>query len=1099
MNVSLRGARKQWMLLRAAVSMIVALALGASITAPAFAAGGQFGNLTGTVVDATTHAPIANAAVTAASPSGTYHATTDGRGFFSILGMNVDTYSVSVQAVGYEPFSTAGVPIFGDETENMGSLPLAKHLKTITHVVSTAGSAFQPTQTIDSYSVSGARITEAQGKAFNTNENQLLTSIPGVTMTNAGIPTIRGGAAHEVGYQYDGVPFTDPFGGFNASNNLVAGIGDVQVVEGAGDATQGGVGAGVINVIPKRGTYPGFASVDLEMGAPNFRHQAGFEWGWATPNGRFSNYLAFTGQRYDPYYGYHNTNLLQYGNAYAVNDVINNVFTDNFIYRFGKNMRQSLQVLYTNFSNISQAPSLQNQYYNYSPFSFAAPYSIPEPAQYAGTPWPTLGQLGTLLPGEPATAQNGPSYQWLGNNQTELLKFEYDNSLSENTYLALRYYNWDTMQYSDSDLSFNPITFGGGGYQATGGPTVGGSLELTQQVGTNLTLDLQGEYNVQHPIWDGPQPPYTVYADFSPAEMAQFEDWTSPSQCQYMNTTFGGDPFGVPLNCSTATGGYIYNYFTSKGQPVPRIPWYGIGFNKSYFQNFGAGLRVQYSPSDKLKLDVGVRDEGQNEHYNSQLALYGQGAPAPLNPFDVPPSFWTSSFLTPRELQPRGSIVYQFDRNDSLRFGYGRSAVFSIAQDAGTPLHLYGIKPYLNVPAPAGATCGNSQFQGYPGDPAGYNYTFPCQSYGAAYYWGLDQVADAPDAGNTQPAIYNNYDLTYQHLFRNGYGMKLTGFNKVGTNLPSFYILTQLPTGFIFSTNNEGFNKTTGAEFDLSTPQRAVGLSGYLSATYQNVLSSVPPLTQSETFVPAVPRASLNMHELYRAGYVSPFNLNIGATWALKDGLSFTPNLTYNIGYPFSAGNYAAECLSDCPAGANEVDALLPTIDFGPTVNNAVTNGINGIYGSAVSTRYADPANPGTITAPNIDATRGINQGNFTGAYLSHPNLFANLTVQWKRGQNTFGVAIDNIFGNAWISTVPSVNPYYQPVATGVSGPQTNYNDCALLGYAPGQFGCSSTIPTEAYAYKNGAYLLTNGNFTSGAALGPQVPTNFLFFYQRSI
>src|SRR5579871_2223443 len=54
-------------------------------TVPVYAAGGQAGNISGTIVDSATQAPISGATVTAAAPTGTYSAKTDARGFFTML------------------------------------------------------------------------------------------------------------------------------------------------------------------------------------------------------------------------------------------------------------------------------------------------------------------------------------------------------------------------------------------------------------------------------------------------------------------------------------------------------------------------------------------------------------------------------------------------------------------------------------------------------------------------------------------------------------------------------------------------------------------------------------------------------------------------------------------------------------------------------------------------------------------------------------------------------------------------------------------------------------------------------------------------------
>ncbi|MBV8490850.1 MAG: carboxypeptidase regulatory-like domain-containing protein, partial [Candidatus Eremiobacteraeota bacterium] len=322
--------------------------------APVLAAGGQYGNLTGSLSDATTKAPIAGAAVSAVSPSGRYSTVTDTHGRFSILQMVVDTYTVTVTAKGYETLSLPGQTLQGDQTTDIGPWLLNKSTpKTIAHVSARgSGGAFQPSNTIDSYTVTPAQQIQTTGKAFSTNENDLLLAVPGVTLTNAGTPTIRGGAAYEVGYQYDGVTFKEPFLGDNGSmgvnGSLFSGVSQVQVVAGAGDATQGGVGSGVINVIPERGSGPGTLNLDLEVGGPNFSHQFAGTYSWASINGMFSDFVSFNAQRYVPYYGYSNTPLNQYGNYFGISYSFNNQFSNNFVFKFGHQQNQSLQILYTN-------------------------------------------------------------------------------------------------------------------------------------------------------------------------------------------------------------------------------------------------------------------------------------------------------------------------------------------------------------------------------------------------------------------------------------------------------------------------------------------------------------------------------------------------------------------------------------------------------------------------------------------------------------------------------------------------------------------------------------------------------------------------------
>jgi hypothetical protein len=1090
--------------LRGLVAAMLAVAVLALSAPAAFAAGGTIGTLTGTVVDAASQAPISGATVTVTSPGQKYSTTTDGSGGFSIVGVSVDTYSITATAPGHETVVLPGVTVVGDQATSAGTIALQNRVSTIGRVQARSiSNAFQPNQTTDSYTINAAQIVQSTGKTYSTNENAALLSVPGVTLTNNSSPTstqvtIRGGASYEVGYQLDGVPFREPFLNGNGSFGLLNGIGNVQVVEGAADATQAGVGAGVINVVPQRGSGPGSGSIDLELGGPNLNHQYGVNYGFSTPDNRISDAFSYTGQYLAPYNGYSFTNQQQYGNYFATNAVKNDQIVNNFFFKFGKDLDQQIQVLYMNVSQqgwqgVTGAGGTYDPvanpnafvYYPYDQLTQGAEYGLSgyNPAQYAS--------LIGLTPGTPATNQPVPGPQQNFSNQTRFLKIEYDNNLSSNTYLALRYYNWDGLESSDNSYTIGAPQTGFPGLAAavtTGGQTTGTNLDIIHTFGPKLTVSLNGQYNVLEPVFDAYEPQLGILGLglnlgglANPATPA---DWLP-----------GGNVY------SAFCGATPYNGTGPLPSCDPRIPSWGIGYHGTIFQNWGTGIRFQYSPIVALKLDLGFRLEGQNQIWQSQVGTIGQNVPATgqcsgagsnycaavgvggtipiLSPFDVLNTSWTNQVLKPVVQEPRGAISYQIDPNDSVRFSYGRSAVFADAQTAGTPFGLQGLAPYQNLPAKAGSTCGTA-----------VTTTFACQSYAAQLYWNGDAV-EFPDAGNGLPALYSNFDASYNHLFSNGLGMRITPFFKNGTDLPTFFLLN--PVVGIFAVDNQGLNKTSGVEFDLTTRQKTQGFSGFFAATYQNVLTTTPPFTTAENEVPLVNIASLNLGDLYRAGYVSPASFRLGGVYNFKNGFSINGQLQANIGYPYSVGNTIAGILAD------GTSANIPQVDFGPGITGGSASLIGGSPGAAISTNYYDPAYPGSAQSPNIAATRGTNATPSNGGYLSHWNLDFALTLQYKWQRQTIGVQFQNLFGNGYANTVPAVSPWYQPVATGLSGPQTGYESC-VPQVGAGARGCQAIVPNDAQAFSNGAYLLTNGNFTAGApTIGPGAPTSIQVFYQLAL
>jgi hypothetical protein len=1014
---------------------------------PAFAAGGQTGNVQGTIVDAKTGLPVGGVVVNIVSPTGSAKVTTDSKGFFSVLGLNVDTYTISLQAKGYDDQSVTGVTVEGDQTVNLGTLKISKSLITIGTVRARApSSVFQPTQTTDQYTVSGNRILQTEGKAAATDETALVQAVPGVSLTNTDNITIRGGLRTEVGYQLDGVDFTEPFFSNNASNNRINGLGSVQVVEGAGDATQGNEGAGVVNLVPKRGTYPGTGLVDFEAGGPNFFHQFDIEYGFATANGRFSDYFSYNGQRDNPYNGYPGANAAGYNNFFAPSYEANDDLLNNFVFKFGHNNSQSLQILYET-RDLQQwgdygGVGLTSWYYN-DPANPIATFGF-TPAEYQRL----IGLNQGIQLGYSPTAP-----EQISSNPTRFLKFEYDNNLDPNTFLQLRYYNWETLQISQDNTgssSATPVSLGLGAYptwNSTGGPRVGGTLDLTHQFGSKNTITLSTKYETAHPIWDGDDPNALAFLLAATGQLADFLPTSACSGCGYLQKEFGG------------------NYAN-----VPRIPISGINYNGAWYQTFGIGLRWQYQPTNKLKFDLGAREDGQNQNFGiNPFNPYDNG-----NPSDVAPANLARKYLNPREVEPRAAVNYEIDRNDAVTFTYGRSTEFLNAQTSGTPGGMYNYQPFLNIPATdtaAAPACG-THFGGY----------FKCQNYAQQLYWLYDQNFDAPDLGGALPALYSNYDFSYQKQFAGGYAFKLTPFYRLGVDVPSFALVTSLAAGAaVFTANNQGISRTSGVEFGFNTPERPVGFSGFLSATYQNVLSTTPPLIGGEDSLPINGSGSLILGDVYRAGYVSPLVVRVGGEYKTHNGFRVSPVVEYDRGYPFNVGNTIAS--------GSEIDGVfqnIPQVNFGPGVTQIP--GFQAQTGTAVSTNYYDPSFSGTSQNPNIAATRGTPGTSSSGGALYKPNVFANLTLEYKLNRNTFGAQILNLGGNSYNNVIPIVNPYYQPVATGLSGPQTGVNP-----YAPATTGrqlsnAFANVPHDAYAYTNGAYLLI-----------PSRPLTYTIYYQLGL
>src|SRR5579872_2114139 len=252
--------------LRVAVVCLTLIAGMFSTLVPAYA--GTTGTISGTVTDKENGAPVAGVDIAAQAPTGTYRAVTDARGYYTMTGVYADTYAVAFSKTGYEPQKITGVTVNPDSSVPL-SLQLQKSIKTIATVVARSqGTAYNPSQTTNTYTVNAAQIQNQLGSDINESESTLLTQLPGVGFDSSGFPVLHGGRENEEGFQFEGIPYTDAF--TNQFVNSLAlpgtGVASAQVNPGVGSASVASQGTGTINLVAQRGTYPGFTQFQAAAG-----------------------------------------------------------------------------------------------------------------------------------------------------------------------------------------------------------------------------------------------------------------------------------------------------------------------------------------------------------------------------------------------------------------------------------------------------------------------------------------------------------------------------------------------------------------------------------------------------------------------------------------------------------------------------------------------------------------------------------------------------------------------------------------------------------------------------------------------------------------
>jgi hypothetical protein len=1098
--------------MRTLAVLSVVLSLFLSLAPPAaFAAGGLTGNLSGIVHD-TTGAAVSGATVTLSSPSGTYKQTTDGRGHFTFLGVQIDTYLISVEAKGFEPVSRSGLTITGDITSDLGIVTLSKTSEP--RIIGGANahslsSAFQPTQTVPQFTIAGSVLTAAQGKQASASETDVLLAAPGFQQDKSGNLILEGSTTDQVHFFFDGVDFTDPGFNRNGNNYFFNGISSTQIVPGAGDPSQGDSGAGAVNLVVKRGTYPGSGLLDGELLDRPFMHQFNFQYGIATKNNMFSDYVSYFRLDRNFQYGPWGTSVYDNNVFYnAANYQEEGDFVNNFVFRFGKDQNQSLQFLYYNntlsqYDNVAgvnlpydnlYAPTIGNvQAFTAAPDGAVIPANI-----IAQLIRPESGQL----PGgntSPCCGSKDYATQPDSVSNTSLVKFEYDNQLNATTSLNLRYFHSDILNSAypvGAQENFpNPFPLAG---QTAGGSRTGGIFELTKEADEHNLLTLSGNVEDARPNFG---------SVFNPIGLESLGE----NLALFVRPANPNEPVSSTNQCPISTADYPgacflqQYYYKTGGTPSPP----SLDLNSQNLQKYyGLGLRDQITVNSKWRVDLGVRYDLINQGFGP--TLYDQDEniqPVPGSPS----TYYVADYGNveqPHFIEPRLGTSFKIDTNDSVAFTYGKSINETGSGEQASPNNFDEYAPFANIPItpalanafqpsygifgqyypnntltaatcypqipfPVGATA--SSAPSYAGS-IGKNLQFgkPCSNLGELLYFNGD--AYYPEVAAVVPAVFENYDFNYSHQFSNGSAVRIAPFFRQGKNIQvATAPLIYNPVTGVYSFGSlvnqpGGKNTTTGVNLQYTLPDRKYGLTGFVSATYVNEFTNTPPAGDNpygQDFEPYVLPQSYATGDLYRAGFVSPFTANLGLSYKLKSGFRVNPIVHFNVGYPYNAG------------------LLTPIVSslFGP--ENVPNTNLTNQFGPAGSPQFVDPANPGDTTNPIIAATRGAKETPSGGGLLSRPQITADLTLEYTppNSRATFGVQVQNLLGNEYFG-VPAPNIYnYYPVTTGVAGPLTGQNTTGLA--FP---GLANVVSSQINPY--GAYTIPS----AGGA-----PTNFRFYFQYAL
>jgi hypothetical protein len=254
------------------------------------------------VVQTTAGVPVADAHVAAVSPSGRYDARTNARGTFRILGVIPDTYTISIDARGYETAVSNGITASPGEAPSL-AVRLTPTLATIGNVRSSI-TPIAVGSTTERFVITGngGRLdANASGLAAYTGGTVqgTISAVPGVNLDTFGNAILRGGKVDDVVYDYDSVPIpqgliAEPGGNIVGAQLATTGVAATSTTL-AGFTNQGDNAlGGIVDQIPLTGTYPSRTSLELTDGIGTLAQRFALQHQWATPDLRWRYAVAAT-------------------------------------------------------------------------------------------------------------------------------------------------------------------------------------------------------------------------------------------------------------------------------------------------------------------------------------------------------------------------------------------------------------------------------------------------------------------------------------------------------------------------------------------------------------------------------------------------------------------------------------------------------------------------------------------------------------------------------------------------------------------------------------------------------------------------------------
>jgi hypothetical protein len=1004
---------------------------------------GTTGTVSGTVTD-DKGAKLSDVLVNAIAPSYTTKTSTGASGFYSLVGMPPDTYVITFSKSGYAVESRPGVTVTQDQSVvlNVALGPQPKTLGSI--AVRATTSLMQPTQTASKYTITGTQADRLNGVPQQIFEGAVIGSLPGVFFDNVGGIIIRGGAINEVGYQLDGVENTEPVTGQFINSLALNGVSRLVVATGGYDVSNGNTNAGIVNVVAKRGTYPGFGETTFALNAPNFQHTFAIEYGGATPNNRFSYYYSFRGIRQTLTAGAPGTfyPILQGG----VQDTSGNDNLFNFYYHFGNDNSNEIQY-FADFGN-----NLFNFNYGVNP---------------AITPYASNNQINQLITGS-GTFPGGPPNFGLVD---AVLPFPGQAGLRQNTGYWDQENENHTIQKINLRRQFNATSFGelSGfrtlSYVLFNTPWNGGflrdSFEYAISNNLGVTFDYSNQLNQQNLVSVGAETIFTKPNFYANAPTsALFQD---PLACGVACVNLGLTGVFNPA----APQGYVTQIQAAQLFPATGPFTFLPDSSSQVIDNIhrsNVWLKDEFRPNDKWTVVAGVRWDQEVYSFPSNVAALNVQyfVNSAGNFVDLAGPTIGTDVSKPSQISPRIALSFQAGSHDNFRASYGKNIEFVPA---------FSVESRWNIsPALAACNIASGCFTPLPGysptcvngiDPA--NANAPCNSISNLYQQSIEDLNTHAVAqfSPVLPQHATNADFSWTHDFSNGWETRVTPYYRKGTNYvvgnaPLLFTLAGTPVFGTTRNSNAGINQSTGVELAVSR-QVNFGLSTLISATYDNTLANY-----NSDFFPSTNAAALALGHLYHVSYLPAVQANANLAYITRSGWKAILGVPYESGYRYGVGTHTFVFVGSTPTKVLNTDLAANALGLSP---------------AASAYYFTDPTNPGTITNPNITGSRGTPDGPDPGSLIGPQILTVNLTLAHAIGSGEIGVTAFNLLGNYTINNPFTTSNYVNNgfggygAGSGLANPLVKALEPYVFDLNPGSYITYPAGPARVYTFYYNLHL----------------------------